>query len=336
MTLGQKLKKLLKENSMTQEDLAERLDVSRQAVGKWVNDKGVPEVGKLVQISNLFGVSTDYLLKEDYEDKNLPEEKSVSDESAVTKENAVSNSGYYVSQEMLDGYLSYSRQNVKQITVGISLFILSNVFSDFERHSMIMSLLYWITMIAGIILIIWQFFQPRQYQEIKNEQLAFDEKVFGEFKRQNEHRRKKYAVMIIAGVIILLVSSETGYFLMTNFGQTVCNVFEWTADTVWLALIIWAGMSMHIDSIVIKNTEHPPRNGSMKKYRWIYAALPVTVIAVLIGMITNVWNPHAPIIILFCCLLVTTCKLLIESFIQVSCCTFWRKGVGRKYHHYIV
>ena len=48
MTLGEKLKLLLKENSMTQEDLAEKLDVSRQAVGKWVNDKGMPEVGKLI------------------------------------------------------------------------------------------------------------------------------------------------------------------------------------------------------------------------------------------------------------------------------------------------
>ena len=51
MTLGQKLKTLLKDNGMTQEDLAERLEVSRQAVGKWVNDKGIPEVGKLVQLS---------------------------------------------------------------------------------------------------------------------------------------------------------------------------------------------------------------------------------------------------------------------------------------------
>ena len=91
------------------------------------------------------------------------------------------------------------------------------------------------------------------------------------------------------------------------------NVFEWIADTVWLALIIWAGMSMHIDSIIIKNTEHTPKSSHMKRYRWVYMAFPVTVVAVLIGMITNVWSPYAPIIILFCCLLVTTCKLLIES-----------------------
>lgn len=163
------------------------------------------------------------------------------------------------------------------------------------------------------VIIIWHFFQTKQYQEIKNERLAFDDKVFGEFKKQRESRRKKYAVMIIVGAAILLASSEIGRFIMIYFGRTACNVFEWIADTVWIALIIWAGMSMHIDSIIIKNTEHTPKNGHMKRYRWIYMALPTTVIAVLIGMITNAWSPYAPIIILFCCLLVTTCKLLIES-----------------------
>ena len=239
----------------------------------------------------------DYLLKEDW------------DEKGVTEEKAISNSGFYVSQEMLDGYLSYSRQNVKQITGGISLFILSNVFGCFEHNTMIMSFLYWLTMTAGIIIIIWHLFQTKQYQEIKNERLAFDDKVFGEFKKQRESRRKKYAVMVIVGVIILLTSTEIEHFLMTNFGQTACNVFGWIADTVWLALIIWAGMSMHIDSIIIKNTERTPKSGHIKRYRWIYMALPFTVIAILIGMITNAWSPYAPIIILFCCLLVTTCNL---------------------------
>ena len=69
MTFGQKLKALLKEKDMTQENLAELLDVSRQAVGKWANDKGIPEVDKLVQISNIFGVSLDYLLREEQEEE---------------------------------------------------------------------------------------------------------------------------------------------------------------------------------------------------------------------------------------------------------------------------
>lgn len=273
----------------------------QQAVGKWVNDKGIPEVGKLIQISNLFGVSMDYLLKEDYEEKKSAEEK------------AIGNSGYYVSREMLDGYLAYSRQSVRRITGGISLLLLSNVFDCFAQGGMILSVFYWLTVIMGIVMILWCFLQTKQYQEIKNERLLFDDTVFGAFQKQRESRRKKYAVMVIAGVVILMASSEIERILLIYAGQTVCNVFGWAADTVWLALILWAGMSMHIDSLVIKNAEHTPKGGSMSRYRWVYMALPFTALAVLIGMLTNAWSPYAPIIILFCCLLVTTCKLLIES-----------------------
>ena len=118
MTFGQKLKLLLKDSRMSQEDLAEQLNVSRQAAGKWVNDKGMPEVGKLIQISEIFGVSLDYLLKDEYEES--PEE--------TRGKTLLPNSGYYVSQEMLDGYLSCSRQNILQLTVGISLLVLSDLF----------------------------------------------------------------------------------------------------------------------------------------------------------------------------------------------------------------
>ena len=49
---------------MSQEDLAERLVVSRQAVSKWELDKTVPDVKYIVALSELFLVSTDYLLKD--------------------------------------------------------------------------------------------------------------------------------------------------------------------------------------------------------------------------------------------------------------------------------
>lgn len=64
MTLGEKLRSLRAERGWDQEALAERLDVSRQAVSKWELDKTVPEVKYIVAISELFGVTTDYLLKD--------------------------------------------------------------------------------------------------------------------------------------------------------------------------------------------------------------------------------------------------------------------------------
>lgn len=250
MTLGQKLKALLKGSGMTQEDLAERLEVSRQAVGKWVNDKGIPEVGKLVQISDLFGVTLDYLLKEDCAEKNVSNGADV-----TVSRPTVINSGYYVSKEMLEGYLSYSRQRVKQITTGIGLFILSNVFDCFGSDNRILSMLYWLTMITGVCMIIWFFLQTRQYQEIRRKHLIFDDKVLTEFKKQRESRRKKYAVMMIVGVAVLMANPETEGFIMNCFGRTVGNAVSWIADTIWPTLMVWAGMSMYNDSIIIKNTE---------------------------------------------------------------------------------
>lgn len=313
MTLGQKLKALLKESAMTQEDLAERLEVSRQAVGKWINDKGMPEVAKLIQISDLFGVTLDYLLKEECTERDASNRGGEAAAKEAADKEAAVNSGYYVSKEMLDGYLSYSRQRVKRVTGGIGLFMLSNIFICLDNDNRILMFLYWFMMIAGISILLWTFLQTKQYQEIKRERLILDDEVFREFQRQREGRRKKYAVMMIAGVVILFGSTEIEMFFWNEFERTVGNVFSWLTDTIWIALIVWAGMSMRVDSVIVQNAKHAPKNGPERRYRWIYAALPVTALAVLIGVLTNAWSPYAPIIILFCCLLATTCKLLIEG-----------------------
>lgn len=64
---------------MSQDQLAELLDVSRQAVSKWERNEAMPEVEKLVRISRQFGVSTDYLLLEELEE---PETASTTDPAA--------------------------------------------------------------------------------------------------------------------------------------------------------------------------------------------------------------------------------------------------------------
>lgn len=64
MTLGDKLSKLRKENNYTQEQLADVLGVSRQAISKWESDITYPETDKLIRMSELFDCSLDYLLKD--------------------------------------------------------------------------------------------------------------------------------------------------------------------------------------------------------------------------------------------------------------------------------
>ena len=82
MTLGDKLSKLRKGNNYTQEQLADILGVSRQAVSKWESDAAYPETEKLIRISELFDCSLDYLLKDamesDIEGKEEePDKKSI-------------------------------------------------------------------------------------------------------------------------------------------------------------------------------------------------------------------------------------------------------------------
>lgn len=64
MTFGEKLHKLRAREGLSQERLAELLDVSRQAVSKWERDETMPETEKVVRISEHFSVTTDYLLKD--------------------------------------------------------------------------------------------------------------------------------------------------------------------------------------------------------------------------------------------------------------------------------
>lgn len=65
MTFGEKLKEARKESGLSQEQLAEKMSVSRAAIAKWENDKGMPDINNLKAIAQLLNISIDYLLDDD-------------------------------------------------------------------------------------------------------------------------------------------------------------------------------------------------------------------------------------------------------------------------------
>ncbi len=73
MILADKIIRLRKKNGWSQEELAEQLNVSRQAVSKWEGAQSVPDLERILQMSALFGVTTDYLLKEEIEEEEAAE-----------------------------------------------------------------------------------------------------------------------------------------------------------------------------------------------------------------------------------------------------------------------
>ena len=74
MKLADKLFELRKEKGWSQEKLAEQINVSRQSISKWESGQALPELEKIVELSKIFQVTTDYLL---LEDSDKPEIKSI-------------------------------------------------------------------------------------------------------------------------------------------------------------------------------------------------------------------------------------------------------------------
>ncbi|MGM9639097.1 MAG: helix-turn-helix domain-containing protein, partial [Butyricicoccaceae bacterium] len=67
MILSQKILQLRKKQGWSQEELAEKLGVSRQSVSKWEGAVSLPEIDKIMELAAVFGVTTDYLLRDDLE-----------------------------------------------------------------------------------------------------------------------------------------------------------------------------------------------------------------------------------------------------------------------------
>lgn len=77
MTLGEKILKLRSTAKMSQGDLAEKLNVSRQSISKWETNQSVPELDKLIQLSDLFQISMDELVRSDDLDQRDKEEAEI-------------------------------------------------------------------------------------------------------------------------------------------------------------------------------------------------------------------------------------------------------------------
>ena len=101
MILADKIVRLRKKNGWSQEELAQKMNVSRQAVSKWESAQTVPELEKILQLGALFGVTTDYLLKDDME---LEEFTSETIDSGVRQ----------ISIEEAGTYLVQSRESAKR------------------------------------------------------------------------------------------------------------------------------------------------------------------------------------------------------------------------------
>ncbi len=115
MIFADKLMQLRKKAGWSQEELAEQMDVTRQSVSKWEGAQSVPDLEKIIRLSDLFGVTTDYLLKDEIEEVEhmIPS----NDVSTLRR----------VSMEEANAFLSVKAATSKSIALATFLCILSPI-----------------------------------------------------------------------------------------------------------------------------------------------------------------------------------------------------------------
>lgn len=114
MILADKIIRLRKKNGWSQEELAEKMNVSRQAVSKWEGAQTIPDLEKILRLSTLFGVTTDYLLKDELEDEEFTADFS---DSTVKK----------VSLEEANQFIAHRKWAALRIAIATFMYILSPI-----------------------------------------------------------------------------------------------------------------------------------------------------------------------------------------------------------------
>ncbi len=196
MQFFEKLQFLRKEKLMTQEELAEKLNVSRQAVSKWEANQTMPEIEKIMQIADLFDVSIDYLLKDS--EQNI--KHSVKNDVNRKK----TNRGFIMGIVVLSlGFLGILTLYILYISLQHQMGTLS--LGDFlnKNDTWIFFLICFMLSFLGGLLI---------FKNTTNTNIISE--LFNSYKRQN--RIMKYGIALsLLGAVAVLVS----YIIMINHVQ---------------------------------------------------------------------------------------------------------------------
>lgn len=114
MILADKIILQRKKNGWSQEELAERLNVSRQSVSKWEGAQSVPDMQRILEMSRLFGVSTDYLLKDELEAESGTVPQDAESDPPMRR----------VSMEDAQKFIALRHREAKKLALGVFLILL--------------------------------------------------------------------------------------------------------------------------------------------------------------------------------------------------------------------
>ena len=245
MILADKITDLRKKNGWSQEELANQLGVSRQAVSKWESASSIPDLDKIVKMSIIFGVSTDYLLKDSLEERRDTEEilECNTAELGMDDEKGIR----MISMETANVYLDLLRNISSRIALGVSLCILSPIMligltgvSD-KKEGMILSaeaavgigmtiLLLMVAVAVAVFIIYGRKIEIYDFLEKEPIELAYGVKGLVEKEKlgyEAVHSRKLVlgiVLCILSAVPIMVLAVSDKNQMLTILGVNLCLI----------------------------------------------------------------------------------------------------------------
>ena len=227
--LAEKIMSLRKQKGWSQEQLAEQLGVSRQAVSKWESGISIPDLDKVVNMSTLFGVCTDYLLKEDFE---LRSEEMSEKKIPVLKERRIS-------EEEVKVYLDLARLVARKLALGVSLCILSPVcliilggMSDLGNTGISENMasglgvaVLFMFVALGVGLLILNGLKMSKYEWMETDLVQLDEDVSKRVYEEKEMYETKFRSGIAMGVVLCISSMIPLFLSLAIFENELFEVY---------------------------------------------------------------------------------------------------------------
>ena len=239
MILADKIMTLRKKAGWSQEELAARLNVSRQSVSKWEGAQSIPDMDKVVQMSRLFGITTDFLLKDELEIEEHTQSEPM-DEPPLRR----------VTMEEASAYLALRRAAAPKMALATFLCIISPVallilaaMSEFPRFGISenaasgIGLCGLLVLVAiGVALFLTCSARVRDFAFLEEEPFETEYGVSGMVKERMQDFANTYSRLNITGTVLCILSAVPLFVSMC---------IE-TADVVYVAavclLLIIAGI----------------------------------------------------------------------------------------------
>ena len=298
MILADKIMNLRKKACMSQEELADKLNVSRQSVSKWESAQSIPDLDKIIALSKIFSVSTDFLLKDEIEMQD-PIEDNINYETNTKK----------VSLNEANDYIKIVHNNSLKIALGVFLCIISpislvllaglsetyKVINENVASTIGLVTLFILVAIA-VLLFMLSFSEAKEYEYIQTKSFETEYGVIGMVKEKKKDYQATYNRGLIVGVL-LCVLSVIPLFVAIAFKEEIYAIYGVCAllliAAIGVFMIVKVSVKMNGYIALLQEGEY---DKNVKEKNPIIAAISsaywavATIIYLVWSFTTNAWG----------------------------------------------